>query len=66
VLQIILDDGTIITPIMGMPKHFKVGHAYQLDSLTLEQAGIKITNPNNWLDQVIKAGYTEIIVYPQE
>ena len=65
VLQITLDDGTIITPIMAMPKHFEVRHAYVVEkSLTLEQAGIIITNPDNWLDQVLKAGYDAIVVYP--
>ena len=64
VFQITLDDGTIITPIMAMPKHFKVTHGYDLESLTLEQAGIVITNPDNWLDQVLKAGYDTIFTRP--
>ena len=69
VFQITLDDGTIITPIMAMPKHFEVFHARHaasdiIDPLTLEQAGIIITNPDNWLDQVLKAGYDAILVYP--
>ena len=62
--QITLDDGTIITPIMAMPKHFEVTHGYDLESLTLEQAGIVITNPDNWLDQVLKAGYDTIFTRP--
>ena len=64
VFQITLDDGTIITPIMAMPKHFEVTHGYDLESLTLEQAGIVITNPDNWLDQVLKAGYDTIFTHP--
>ena len=49
---------------MAMPKHFEVTHGYDLESLTLEQAGIVITNPDNWLDQVLKAGYDTIFTHP--
>jgi len=68
IFQITLDDGTIITPIMGMPKHFKVGHAgTDTPSLTLEQAGIKL-DPDDpkWLDKILKAGYSMISVYARD
>ncbi len=67
VFQITLDDGTIVTPIMGMPKHFKVGHAGEAGILTLEQAGIKL-DPDDpkWLDKILKAGYSMISVYARD
>jgi len=66
VLQITLDDGTIISPIMPMPKHFKVTHANVVEKrLTLDEAGIVITDPDKWLDQVLKAGYDAIVIYPR-
>jgi len=49
-----------------MPKHFKVTHANVVEKrLTLDEAGIVITDPDKWLDQVLKAGYDAIVIYPR-
>ena len=50
--------------VVRMPKYFLVGHIYKAKLYTLEEAGINITDPKNWLDDVLKAGYTAIAVDP--
>jgi len=59
--QTILEDGTIATPVVRMPKHFSVidkdGNAH-----SAEEAGI--TDPDKWMDQIIKGGYIGIAIVP--
>jgi len=51
--------------IVRMPKHFKVGHIYQPELFTLEEAGLNITDPENWLNDLLEAGFTAISLYAQ-
>ena len=48
-----------------MPKHFKVAHIYESGEFTLEEAGLNITDPENWLKDLLEAGFTAIVLYAQ-
>jgi hypothetical protein len=69
ILTITLPDGTIVSPIFEMPKHFRVFFPnYPLGTwgFSPEEAGLGELNQLNWLDKIIKAGFYKIEVYPQE
>ena len=51
--------------IVRMPKHFKVAHIYESGEFTLEEAGLNITDPENWLKDLLEAGFTAIVLYAQ-
>ena len=64
IVTITLPDGTIVTPILDMPKHFKVSTTGP-DERSLKDAGLSGLDSVNWLDTIIKAGFNAIHLYSQ-
>lgn len=67
ILTLNLEDGTIVSPVFGLYKgRFEVGKddTQYWNWIPIEKTGLTI-NEENWLDELIKAGYTELFFHLQ-